>query len=1581
MATGPDSWRWRRLLSRLLKCGALFLVLLVLLCGTRPGLWLCAKAVSGIVSASSPFSLHVSGVSGILPFSLKIARIELLDGGGLWLTADNIVLHTDVQGFLRGDVKLSSLACEELRWDRTPIREPRWRIPKIAGLSYYPAADAVSVGKLSLGKKILGRPVSLTVQGRVERGGVGGERIVLTGKRNDGIAGMLDLTYAQGSDAPRCEAHIEDSEIVPAWLGLDGVVVLDVTGSGPREDWRGTLKATACSQTILDGALQFSGEFPTVITASLDTKIAPSHRLNAVERFLGPDGHLAFNALLAKSGRLDILDLDASSPLGTVQGAGTALIPERQIELAFQANHADLSLVSCREEGTGPYLPAEVFASVKGDASKLDVNLVASSRAAPLFCAESAILPGAAVQINGAARVYTCPFTDSDAVQRALGGDTALGWSAHYDPPGRLVIGSLVAENETVQMSASGSVEFPSTSAAVQYRGILHSDRVPFLAEHLEPGDGVPFAGEMVDSLSSPTLLLTARNLNGSFKGVSAKDAILSLGFQLGQAESGRTLRKGLLRIESTRCGYNEGPALAVACSAQFESDDFDKYRVQGIEVTMPTVGGHLGAEMDYVRSSGKTQLRGSLSVDELSATAGLYPNPLGGALSGAFRLDKAKAGESLQFSAEGDWQHPSGLPEILGRMAGDKVHASVRMQADDDRVHIEEASVRSDAGTVSGSGWQNRADRRFKLVANTKLKDLEKVSSTQSLQGIGGSLDMSTHWEGTPDNFSSTGDADLKGLSWDRLAVKSTKLKFKGEHLPGAPEGTLMLSMSNGKKGPSLDGSLSYRYQDRVLHVEKAKFKSSKNRVEGSLKYHADSGEFSSSADFALPGLKDLSQLLSVDLSGSVQGRVVASKKGDDLDVTLRGKAEKLATPWGSIGLLDANGSVVDILRKPLGNAKISAAEVGSGGLQLGKADISLSGDGASVSARTVLSGRYQKNETAAFIPFQLKAATSAMFPKQEFNVSEATGQLGGLDFSLTGPAHIRAVAGGYALDNTGFHFGGGGGEVALETSPRGIHAVSSWKDIPLSAAALAAGGSLEGSTSGSLAVEGPLQAPKCHLDMQLAKIKKMGSQKGPGLDASIKAVHEGGWTSAEISSTLLDAAKASVSARVPLNLSLSPRVFAVREQEALQADADVSCDLAAVAVLMNWLNDLPQGTVTGKFRLAGTVEAPKVSGELNLKDGGYENLVYGAVLKDLRVHLVADGSAVRIAEFSGTDGDSGRLSATGQMEVDFARSHPFRADVTLNRMRSLRTEYGTAVLSGQLQVSGSMAKATLKGSVTADEGDFKLPERMNASKSTKVEFTDKNAAATPPVITETGTAKMPAIALDMSVSIPGRITVRAPVLETEWNGETRFLGTLKEPRVEGELRVRRGYLDLLGQRFSLADSTVGFANGDTRTPYLNMTGVCMANGITARIQLSGPPSDAQLTLSSDPPLPQDEILSKLLFRKGVSQASPLQALQIARAASMFSDRLSLGQLLTGSLKLPGVDLFDIRTGEKVDKTVVGVGKYINDKIYVEAEQGATADSGRVSAQVEVTPGVSVKADVGARNRGGVGIMWKKDY
>ncbi|HDP35924.1 MAG TPA: hypothetical protein ENN29_12540, partial [Candidatus Hydrogenedentes bacterium] len=96
---------------------------------------------------------------------------------------------------------------------------------------------------------------------------------------------------------------------------------------------------------------------------------------------------------------------------------------------------------------------------------------------------------------------------------------------------------------------------------------------------------------------------------------------------------------------------------------------------------------------------------------------------------------------------------------------------------------------------------------------------------------------------------------------------------------------------------------------------------------------------------------------------------------------------------------------------------------------------------------------------------------------------------------------------------------------------------------------------------------------------------------------------------------------------------------------------------------------------------------------------------------------------------------------------------------------------------------------------------------------------------------------------------------------------------------------------------------------------------------------------------------------------------------------AAMFNRGLAGMQLFSGAVGLPGIDRIDIRTGERADETVVGMGRYFTDSVYVEVEQGAASDSGKISVEVEVTPQVSVKGDVDAKERSGVGVFWRRDY
>lgn len=49
-------------------------------------------------------------------------------------------------------------------------------------------------------------------------------------------------------------------------------------------------------------------------------------------------------------------------------------------------------------------------------------------------------------------------------------------------------------------------------------------------------------------------------------------------------------------------------------------------------------------------------------------------------------------------------------------------------------------------------------------------------------------------------------------------------------------------------------------------------------------------------------------------------------------------------------------------------------------------------------------------------------------------------------------------------------------------------------------------------------------------------------------------------------------------------------------------------------------------------------------------------------------------------------------------------------------------------------------------------------------------------------------------------------------------------------------------------------------------------------------------------------------------------------------------------------------------------------MGKYLSDRVYLEAEQGLDNQSSKASVSVEVTPKITFESEIGANSEGGIG-------
>jgi translocation and assembly module TamB len=235
-------------------------------------------------------------------------------------------------------------------------------------------------------------------------------------------------------------------------------------------------------------------------------------------------------------------------------------------------------------------------------------------------------------------------------------------------------------------------------------------------------------------------------------------------------------------------------------------------------------------------------------------------------------------------------------------------------------------------------------------------------------------------------------------------------------------------------------------------------------------------------------------------------------------------------------------------------------------------------------------------------------------------------------------------------------------------------------------------------------------------------------------------------------------------------------------------------------------------------------------------------------------------------------------------------------------------------------------------------------------------------------------------ALALDLTFDLPGQVFVRGRGLESEWGGRLQVTGTADAPRLVGELELRRGYLDFLDRRLELRQGVISFGGATPPDPTLQIEATTTVADLTIVVRITGQALEPTLTLTSEPALPQDEILARLLFQRETSAMTPAQAAQLALAVNRLRGGGGI-DLLGRARALLGVDALDIAGGDTAAESTVRAGKYLGDDVYVEVERGAASGTGRARVEVEILPNVSIEADTGADAQGGVGVQWRYDF
>lgn len=713
---------------------------------------------------------------------------------------------------------------------------------------------------------------------------------------------------------------------------------------------------------------------------------------------------------------------------------------------------------------------------------------------------------------------------------------------------------------------------------------------------------------------------------------------------------------------------------------------------------------------------------------------------------------------------------------------------------------------------------------------------------------------------------------------------------------------------------------------------------------------------------------LNDLSPLVLTSLSGDLKANVALDAVDGRQNAIIDANGARIGVAGFSMEKLDARASLADLYAKPVIDGGITIEQAVIAGETFSRIALTSKGSPA-------VSDMSLKAQARGFA----LDARGRLVPDApvHFELSAFTARRDRRQIALTRPATLTFADGGVAIRQLVLAIDRGTISVDGRAGST-LDLLLSAQAVPLSALDIFIPRSgLSGTLDGNARITGTADDPAGEWRLRIARLVSTQTRDlgAPPIDISAQGKLGNGGTTVD---GTIDAGRAGTlraTGRVPVTGAGS-----------LDLSAQGRLDLGIANSVLSASGRQLSGSATVDVRMTGTFAEPSVNGSLTLTGGNFRDALQGVRLDNIQGRLVARGTDISIERLSAATRNGGTISASGRINVDPAAGFPGDIRIVGQRAELVSNEIVAATADLALALSGPLARdPRIAGQVHVVSMDVTVPERLPAT----IRPIDGTKHVNPPPIVRARLAqeakqkanarRVPAFnaTLDLTVSAPSRIFVRGRGIDAELGGGLQLTGTLANPVAIGAFDLRRGRLSVIGTRLDFTRGRLTFS-GDL-TPELDFLAETRAGDVTARIGVTGSAREPQFTFSSDPDLPQDEVLSRILFEKASGGLTATQALQLAQAAAQFSGGGGDNGVFESLRRSLGVDALDISLGAKGGPTV-GISRAISDRISVGVKAGASPEESGVSVDIDVTRRIRVQGEVEASGNTslGVGAEWE---
>jgi translocation and assembly module TamB len=858
--------------------------------------------------------------------------------------------------------------------------------------------------------------------------------------------------------------------------------------------------------------------------------------------------------------------------------------------------------------------------------------------------------------------------------------------------------------------------------------------------------------------------------------------------------------------------------------------------------------------------------------------------------------------------------------------------------------------------GTARLNGEYGRD--KVELGARVEIPQVEILDPRVTGKGeIAGALSR------TPSDLTAAVKANLgEGRLLDRKTT-GVALEALANHVTGLIDANA--SLAGDVDGHALQGSMHVaKRDDGGWAIDNLGLSLASARLAGALTIGADSlatGDLS----FSASNLDDLSPLVLTKLTGALEAKANASAAEGKQALAVAANSDRM-----TIGANRLEGLKVDFKVADLWGAKIV-----SGFAQLARAEVAgqpitgvkLTATGSAAASDLDLSG------TAHGLAL---TARGRLFggPPTRLELASFAAQGGGRRLTLASPATLTYGSDGLDIKNLTLLVDAGrlslsghaGSTLALKANAAGV---------PLAALDLVSPGlGLSGVADGEANIGGTPSAPTGEWKVRLQRVivPQMRNAGLPALDVAGSGRLAGGRTSLDASINAGTGGALRLSGSAPL-----------APDGALDVKIDGALDARLANSMLSISGRHAAGSLAVALQVRGTIAKPQAQGTIRLNGGELRDDQTGFKLNGITGTLAAKGNTIRIDHLAGTTPNGGSISATGELRLDPTAGFPGSVRLTGQHAQLVANDILSATADMAIDVSGPLAqRPRIDGRVTIVGMDISVPSRFSSVASPLPGTKHLNPTATArarlalAAKAKGSGARAPLFdaTLAVTISAMNRIFVRGRGIYAELGGNLHVNGSARDPQVTGNFELLRGSLLLLSSRLTFTRGEVRF-HGDVM-PDLDLVAETSTGGVTARIAVTGPAVQPAFQISSNPSLPEDEILSRILFQKSSGSLSAFQALELANAVGTLSGQVDAFENVRKSL---GVDSLDISTSA-TGGALVSATRAINDRVSVGVTTGARPQDNGVNLNYDVTRHVRLQAGVDSSggSSAGIGLDWE---